>query len=97
MMEETQLGQNCSTVPGPDNIGTILGTATSLGLVLSPESMEFLDTNFILLNKIRNGQIIQMVFYLNKTSENVKIIQRNNKLIYFCCKANKTVKLVKLI
>ena len=74
-----------------------VGTATSLGLVLSPESREFLDTNFILLNKIRNGQIIQMVFYLNKISENVKIIQRNNKLIYFCCKANTTVKLVKLI
>ena len=67
MMEETQLGQNCSPVPGPDNIGTILGTATSLGLVLSPESMEFLDTNFILLNKIRNGQIIQIVFHQNKT------------------------------
>ena len=69
-----------------------VGTATSLGLVLSPESREFLDTNFMLLNKIRNGQIIQIVFRQNKTSENVKIIQRNSKLIFVA--AGRTVKLI---
>ena len=84
MMEETQLGQNCRPLPGSDNIGTIWRPTrssswllTSIGLVLSPErererereSQQFLDTKFMLLNKIRNGQIIQIVFHQNKTQK----------------------------
>ena len=76
-MEETQLGQSYSPVPGSEDL-TILeqygptpdspsSLLSALSLVLSPENQQFLDTNFMLLNKIRNGQIIQIVFHQNKT------------------------------
>ena len=85
--DKTVLEQFCPQ----DKIRRFSILLTSLGLILSPES-QFLDTNFMLLNKIRNGQIIQIVFRQNKTSENVKIIQRNSKLIFVA--ASRTVKLI---
>ena len=96
MMEETQLGQNCSPVPGSDNIGTMAPPGPQyspaqfswLRFVTRDQTVEdswhFLDSNFMLLNKIGNGQIIQIVFHQNhKSKKNVKISfnqnLRNNK------------------
>ena len=76
-MEETQLGQNCSPVPGSDNIGTIRVTAPpespAFSFVTRESVNSFGTENFMLLNKIRNGQIIQIVFHQNKNQKNVKI------------------------